>query len=542
MGAEGWWVGVLGVVVAGGVRAWWRRRRAISSVHWRGRALRAGDPTTWDGAGEGSGLQFGQVRLPRRSGPGHFAYVGSTGSGKTLLQRLLIQSVVPGVGLGHGWRALVYDAKQDVLPLLAGMRPSCRVHLLHPLDARASAWDLAADVTSPSAALQVATLLIPQSNKDTNPFFANAARHLLYGVLLVALARAPGRWTLRQVLLVVRDPELLRQALESEAVTQHLLPYFEHAGTFQNIISTVLTCTAPYETIAASWDRAVEKVSLRAWLEEESVLVLGNDEAHRVAVDTLNRLIFQRLSELILARAGTGAAGVGETWLFLDEVREMGKLEGLGRLLTKSRTAGACVVLGLQDLGGMREVYGPEVAEEILAQCNSKAVLRLNGPQTAQWAARLFGSREVLERARSQNQSRSFRSLGLESGGSRGESVSHGIVKREVVLDSELLGLPETHPSTGLSAFFLSPTVGAYRDRIPGEWLSRHLVPPDPGVPGALPRPESDQYLRPWDAGDAAAWGWGDAGEVAGEDGPPWADAPGAGTSDPEESDPHTTH
>ena len=42
--------------------------------------------------------------------------------------------------------------------------------------------------------------------------------------------------------------------------TAHLLQFFDHQGTAANIVSTVLTYTAPYEIIAAAWDRASHTV------------------------------------------------------------------------------------------------------------------------------------------------------------------------------------------------------------------------------------------------------------------------------------------
>jgi type IV secretory pathway TraG/TraD family ATPase VirD4 len=53
------------------------------------------------------------------------------------------------------------------------------VYLLNPLDDCSVAWDISADITSPAVALQVASLLIPKAASDANPFFSNAARHLL---------------------------------------------------------------------------------------------------------------------------------------------------------------------------------------------------------------------------------------------------------------------------------------------------------------------------------------------------------------------------
>ncbi|HRI12457.1 MAG TPA: type IV secretion system DNA-binding domain-containing protein [Verrucomicrobiota bacterium] len=506
-----WVIGIAGAAFALGVTGS-RLRRArspISSTHVRGRILRNPEEVTATLSTHSpeQSLQLGRFRFPGRIASGHFAFVGTTGSGKTMMQRLLMQSVLPQIGRGRGVRALIYDAKQDLLSILAGMKLSCPIRLLHPLDARASAWDMASDITSPASALQVASILIPRSDRDTNPFFTNAARHLLYGVLLFCVERAPRRWSLRQVLLILRDAELLKRTLENCEHTSHLTQYCAHEGTFQNILSTLLTLTSPYEIIAAAWDKAGKFVSLRRWLEDESILVLGNDEANRVAMDTMNRLIFQRLSELILGQSEVSAPDPRQTWLFLDEVREMGRLEGLSRLLTKGRSKGVAAVLGFQDVAGLHSVYGKDVAEEILGQCNSKVLLRLNSPGTAKWASQLFGTREVLERSKSQNRSRSCRNFGFDSSASSGEAVSSGITRREVVLESEFLDLPEPNPDDGLDAYFLNPITGGFRDHLSGDWIGRNLIPADPRMPDLMPRPESDQYLRPWCEEDAALFG-----------------------------------
>lgn len=485
-------------------RSFWKRRPPVRGTHLRGRSLLPdGSTRALPAVDSADGcLQWGRLRLPERAASGHFAFVGATGSGKTILQRLLMQSVLPKVGAGLGQRALIYDAKQDLLSILAGMGLRAPIHLLHPMDRRAVAWDMAGDVLGPNSALQVAAMLIPKSNKDTNPFFANAARHLLFGVLSVFVRRRPGDWSFRQLLLAVREPALLEQILEQDVTTRHLLRYFDHEGTFQNIVSTILTCTAPYETIAAAWDGAKTKLSLRQWLNGESVLVLGNDESNRVAVDTLNRMVFQRIAELLLAEPEVDSRHMGRTWFFLDEVREMGRLEGLSRLLTKGRSKGAAVVLGLQDISGLRDVYGREVAEEILGQCNSKAILRLNSPETAAWASRLFGSREILESATTESRGSSSRRAGMAGDSHRGEAISNSISKREVVLDSEFLDLPETSPTTGLSAYFLSPVSGSFRDRLPGPWIAEQLLPRAHSCPDSVPRSEADQYLRAWYGSD----------------------------------------
>ncbi len=95
-----------------------------------------------------------------------------------------------------------------------------------------------------------------------------------------------------------------------------------------------------YEFIAASWERSSRSISLREWLETESILILGNDEATRTALDAINQVIFKRLSELVLAQSESESE-TRRTWIFLDELRQGGRLEELSALLTKGRSKGA---------------------------------------------------------------------------------------------------------------------------------------------------------------------------------------------------------
>ena len=114
-------LGLAAVVTAGlcVARSRWRTPKPVEQIHLRGRSLRSaavvstllasqrrpGDP----------GLRLGRRLFPSEIATRHFAFIGTTGSGKTLLQRLLLQSALATLGEGRGQRAVVYDAKQDLL-------------------------------------------------------------------------------------------------------------------------------------------------------------------------------------------------------------------------------------------------------------------------------------------------------------------------------------------------------------------------------------------------------------------------------------------
>ena len=123
--------------------------------------------------------------------------------------------------------------------------------------------------------------------------------------------------------------------------------------------------------------------------------------------------------------------------------------------MTKGRSKGASVVLGFQDIEGLRDVYGTHRANVMMGMCSSKAILRLLSPETAAWASKLMGDFEKIELRESTS------SAGLLRGRSRTQSEQR--VKSEAVLPSEFLTIPPTDIETGLSGYFVSPWQGAYQ-------------------------------------------------------------------------------
>ncbi len=448
-----------------------------------------------------SPLFWGSLWLPSKVATTHFCVVGATGSGKTLTLRLLMQSVLPKMADTDA-RALVYDAKMDIIPYLYGMGiPGEHIITLNPFDRRCVAWDMAADITSAISALQLATILIPEE-KTSQPFFPNTARELLTSVIISFIKTRPGEWDFRDIMLAASSKEKLRQVVARVPETQDVLDHFKNETTANDIMSTLREKLHRFRFIAAAWSKANYRLSLRDWLKSNYVLVLGNDEATRTALDAVNQLIFRRLSELILAQSESTTR---RTWIILDEVRQAGKLEGLASLATKGRSKGACLVLGLQDIEGLQEVYGPNVAQEILGQCSNKAILRLENPSTAKWACQLFGTKEVLERRTSTSSHSSegrsgnpFSTGHSNSSSSSGSTTSEHLSERAVVMASEFSNLPVTGEQNGLSGYYLTPSIGAYYSRLLWDWLKTQLLSESKDVPAVDWRPEEDQYLEPW--------------------------------------------
>lgn len=471
-------------------------------------------------------------------GTEHFLVTGASGSGKTtVINRVLADVAKPSFGS----RLLVYDAKTELLPLLYCLREvqekqvwggTSKIHVLNPLDARCSAWKISKDIDNIISARQLATTLVGEGDggeHDSAAFFNAATVDILTGVEMCFIECAPNAsaWTFRDVILTMLNPPYLRFILSQDTTRDGrnfpLLyrireTYFGEGAdsrTVGNIRASISTRLSDFEPIAAAWAKAAPQLdspaqfSLTDWIEStDEILVFGNDESARTALDPLNRLLFKRATELLLAREeqtpAQKRAAENQTWVFLDEVREAGKLDGLGRFLTKGRSKGICVFLAFQDIDGLRDVYGTEVANEICAQCNNVAVLRLNSPSTASWASDLFG-RGLME-ARS-------RSLGFHPEGGGGIGLDRGVAEEErPFLHTDAFLYQKTPAQTGAVQGFVrgpnsDPTnksAAVFRKELEFRVTDEVKTPPvqEAWQKPFSPRPPQDYLLDPWTQSD----------------------------------------
>lgn len=441
----------------------------------------------------------------------HFLVMGATGSGKTVLLRRLMQTVLPQIGTAAapGRRALIYDSKKDMLAVLVGMGvPLERIAIMNPFDARGVAWDIAADVQSPQEATELANLLIPKE-QESQPFFSNTARSILRGVIEVFMSTSPGAWTLRHILLACEDHSVLRRILKSHPPTIWLLGLMDKEQTWLDIKSSLDSHLYRFRFIAAAWHAAHEKglkISIKQWLAGEKILVLGNDDNARSELDIINRLFFDKMSQLINSQTPSEAKNK-QTWLFLDEVREAGKLNTLHSLLLRARSKNCAVVLGFQDVVGMESVYGEKEARELLGCPATLAILHLNPTAHAarKWASEVIDQDEHREKSdgssmkgavsdmTTSTQSRwvvravfnpiEFYLLG-RAGSERGMQGIFVVEEHLHKIMDDKRPFPEERVTLSNDELFKDKDTG--------------LKPEDQGVEDYMPRPVRDLTLQPW--------------------------------------------
>jgi len=463
-----------------------------------------------------SAIFWGTFYLPESFGTQHFCIIGSSGSGKSTSLQLLMQSALPKIGRGLGRRALVYDAKRDIYSSLLAMGlHEDQVIILNPFDRRSAAWDMAADITDPTTADQIATILAPDE-WDPHPFFPRAAQSLVGGLMETYFYIAQRRWTFRDVVLGLRTDNRLKTILARSPQTCHLIEKFlGGTDTQRDVSATIETTMRRLAFIAAAWDRSNTSVSLNQWIRGESILLLGSNPALQSTVQQLNAAIFHRVSQLVLAQPNIGReSGTNQTWFFLDELRRAGVLPNLPELLVEGRSKGACVAIGFQDIPGLYQVYKPNLAKEIIGACRNKTFLKIADPDTVQYASQTFDKQEVEITRYSRNWGLS-RNLISGDTQSTGVSVNRTIHTRWVIPPAAFRQIKEANPQNGIGGYYsLADVQDPYYAAIPGEFVDQTLPKPNPSIPNIIERPPEHQILREWTLEDLQRLNLSDAADV----------------------------
>jgi hypothetical protein len=128
---------------------------------------------------------------------------------------------------------------------------------------------------------------------------------------------------------------------------------------------------------------------------------------------------------------------------------ELGTLPQISNLVSDGinllRQKGVGFVIGIQDIAGLRRVYGPEQAQEISNSLATKIIYRMSEANTVKWAEETLGKAEYLVDTRSVSNQRD-KSQKSESQNQRREV-------RPVALASEIAAIPESRGPKIISIF-----------------------------------------------------------------------------------------
>ncbi|MBD1919441.1 MULTISPECIES: type IV secretion system DNA-binding domain-containing protein [Cyanophyceae] len=396
---------------------------------------------------------LGGVYLAVARATQHFLFIGRTGAGKSFSIDVLLWNVLPAVGREPDHRALVYDHKGVATSFVTRMDVPWK--LFNPFDMRSVAWDIQADCEDEAGAREMAEILLPL-RKDAQPFFPMAAQELFVGIAMTFLTNEE-TWDLFDVVSTMRDQEKLKGLLARTPAGRNLMGlYFEmregiESKSGHDVRATAFTYLGRLATVAAAWRKLGEKngaISLRAWANNRGrdnyVLILGRANRNDVVMQAMYQLIFARVVQEI---EGQRDSVKRRTWVVFDEAFMVGRLPKLENLLVFGRSKGAVVVWGFQSWLGIEELYGRELASQIIGQFGHCGFFRMDA-DSAKKVSDAIGQQQ-LERYR---QSRSV------NGSDRSISISHQWDEKTepLTLPSDLSGKQMQKPGVGLPGSYMS--------------------------------------------------------------------------------------
>ena len=451
------------------------------------------------------GVFWGMHDISVQAAGRHMLIIGAPGSGKTVSIELFLQSLVHRLKAPEGKatpeKLVLLDVKGTFFSFLTAQGvPEEDLYFLDPFDNRTTPWNIAKDITGDAAAQNLAALIIPSEPNASTSYFWQAAQRTVWAAIIALNGIRPGAWTLRDLINGLSSPENIKRLVAR--VPRACIkadPYLKDTHHFPSVFTTIATKASRLETVAALWHQAKtdKEFSITDWFSDDpgqrhhGVLLLGHRPKYLEALNPINGLLLRMISDELQSRPDVSQP---HTWIVLDEFRWMKEVDCMAELLGVGRSKGASILLGIQDVSGMRAAYGPDRTDEILGLCENKTFLRIGNAATAEWASKYFGDREATETK-----------ISHTYGKDNSVTYAKDVVKRPLYLDGEFLNLeaPENRPGSRIQGIHHVPDVGdPYSTDEDAQVI--YLMNRKPTkehtekFPNQVNRPISDQNLQPW--------------------------------------------
>lgn len=340
-------------------------------------------------------LRIATVGIPEWLETRHFAFLGTTGAGKTTVLRQMLDKVE-----ARGEPALVYDTSGEFVAHY--YRPERGDIILNPFDARSAYWSPFLEIAHPADADRIARQLVSETGERDDDVWLETSRILVANILRVL--NAEGRTTLPDLL------DALQATTKEDLKTW--LAGTSSARTFEDdadrATGSVLFMLAKSSNLMQFLWR--EPGAAQAFAFRDYVAGLDRHEGPKPWIfvprkedyfEAMKPLLACWLECAASATLGLEPSSNRRLWFFLDELADLPRVDNLTRLLPEGRKFGAGVVLTFQAIGQMHRRYGRDSAEAILGCCNTKLYLQLIDRETRKWASDNIGDVEVEVRSAS---------------------------------------------------------------------------------------------------------------------------------------------
>lgn len=335
-----------------------------------------------------SALRIADVAIPAELEPQHFLVTGKTGSGKSNLMRQVLRQIE-----ARGGTAIVLDPDAEYVSEF--YQPNRGDVILNPLDERCPTWSPWAELRAKSFRMDaeaIAHSLIadaPNSfaQSGTDQFFRRSGRTTLVSILETAKPQISQ--TITELLALPRNR--LKEALSGTAAEPLIDPGAHDQGA--GIVAMVTNATNPFlylpeEEGRPAWSAIEWAKRRRGWL-----FLTSTEDSRAAALPLQNVWLDCLVRQLLTTDLGLANEQV---WIVIDELGALDYQGQLENLVVRGRKRGLCVVLGFQAVSQLHSIYGRDQTVTLLSAPATKLILRSDEAETAEWASRTLGQREVV--------------------------------------------------------------------------------------------------------------------------------------------------
>lgn len=321
--------------------------------------------------------------------------IGAPGSGKTNFLRYLFEALSE-----RGDRMVIYGHKPNVYAYMPPVKPTDHCSetdpiLINPADHRSWIWDIAKDIDGEASCVSVARRLV--LGKDD--FWTRAATSIIT-VMLVKLHRTKRhQWTWADLFNEcnrtkaehVEDAKVYYpDALKNIAVQDK--QYEGVTGTLANELQNL-------KLLALAWPSYDKKqtISARQFLHGTRyprTLVVGFSADYPEMSEAWITIFMSFVSRTVF-QTDYKVSKDNRTWVILDELDKLKKVDGIDTLVSAGREQGVSVVLGLQDVSQIEKVYGSNATDLWMTSMQTKVIGRMEAGNSARWLMESLGKTRV---------------------------------------------------------------------------------------------------------------------------------------------------
>lgn len=398
-----WHYGLRTAILPLGIAAcatFWRVRHMVNVEHLRGlqlltprqhdRQLNGGWlQRTWRKArGEPEGITLASVTLPRWLEFEHFVITGNTGAGKSTIGRDLLYQIQE-----RGETAIINDPEcefvQEFFDEGRGDIILCPVDLRQPFW---SPWFELRDESKPvDAAALAASIIRGRPQNDTQEYFQRNARALVRGMFeAIPVKDRDNLQVFADFLKQARDT-LCEQLEKTKAPAAIIDPGAHDSGGGTGIIGVTDPAIEGFGYMP-NRSQTTRQWSAREWARNpKGWIFFTSDATTRDAVQALQGIWLDCLARWLRARPFHSP----HVWIFAEECAAMGYQPELKEIATRGRKRDLSLVMNVQSISQLREIYGHDGAITLISSPSTKVILRVDETEMAEWASQQLGSREV---------------------------------------------------------------------------------------------------------------------------------------------------